>query len=379
MSARHACDVAVVGGGPAGLAAALAARRSGLDVVVLEPRPSPIDKACGEGLMPSALAALAALGVDLGGAGRAFRGVAYVSGATVAAADFPGGASGRGLRRTELHAALVAAAARAGVEIRAERAEALTARGVAAAGGELAARWVVGADGLRSRVRHWAGLARGTGGAPPRFGLRRHLALAPWSERVEIVFGDSAEAYVTPLAADEIGVALLWRGVARGFDDLLATRFPAGLRRRLAGARVTARDLGTGPFRQATRGVARGRVALVGDAAGSLDALTGEGLACAFEEALALGPALALGDLVGYARASARLRRVPETVTRLALLLARHPALRRRAVAALAADPALFSRLIGLLGARGRLRELGGGAVARFGARLVVPALGAAG
>jgi flavin-dependent dehydrogenase len=70
-------DLLVVGGGPGGLATALHARRHGLSVIVAEPRPDPIDKACGEGLMPGGLAELASLGVDP--AGMPFRGIAYVS------------------------------------------------------------------------------------------------------------------------------------------------------------------------------------------------------------------------------------------------------------------------------------------------------------
>jgi flavin-dependent dehydrogenase len=367
------CDVAIVGGGPAGLATAIATARLGLATVLFEPREPPLDKACGEGLMPSALAALARLGVDLDGVGRPFPGIRYVAGGGVAEADFPAGARGRGVRRTALAARLLAAAGDAGVELRRARVAALTPTGVAHDGGKLDARFVVGADGLRSRVRRWADLARPASGAA-RFGVVRHLRRAPWSERVEVVFGDGAEAYVTPLGGEEIGVALLWSGAARGFDELLATRLPAALGERLSGSETLGRDRGAGPFRQRARRAAAGRVALVGDAAGYVDALTGEGLAIAFEEALALAPALAAGDLAAYARASARLRRVPETVTRLALLLTRHPPLRRRAIAALAADPALFSRLLGVLGTGRTVREVGGAALVRFVARLARPA-----
>ena len=70
-------DLLVVGGGPGGLATALHARRHGLSVIVAEPRPDPIDKACGEGLMPGGLAELTSLGVDP--AGMPFRGIAYVN------------------------------------------------------------------------------------------------------------------------------------------------------------------------------------------------------------------------------------------------------------------------------------------------------------
>jgi flavin-dependent dehydrogenase len=365
-------EVAVIGGGPAGLAAAIAARARGLTVAVVEPRRGPIDKACGEGLMPEALAALATLGVELAGAGRAFAGVRWISDGTLADAEFPDGARGRGVARTELHAALLARAEAVGVERIEARAVALAADGIVTTRGEVAARFVVGADGLHSKVRGWAGLA-GAEAPRRRFGVRRHLALEPEGERVEVVFGAGAEAYLTPLGARTTGVALLWEGAARGFDDLLARRFPPSLAARCAGARALGRDRGAGPFEQRVRRAAAGRVALVGDAAGYLDAVTGEGLAIAFREALALAPALAAGDLARYARASAALRRRPEAITRLVLALARRPALRRRAVAALAADPAFFGHLLGALGAGRRLGELGGGAALRFGARLLAP------
>src|SRR6516165_7843947 len=100
-------DLLIVGGGPGGLATALHARRLGLSVIVAEPRENPIDKACGEGLMPGGLAELTSLGVDP--AGMPFHGIAYVSENRRAEARFRSG-PGRGVRRTTLHAALAARA-----------------------------------------------------------------------------------------------------------------------------------------------------------------------------------------------------------------------------------------------------------------------------
>jgi len=90
-----------------------------------------------------------------------------------------------------------------------------------------------------------------------------------------------------------------------------------------------------------------------------------------------LAPALAAGDLEAYARASRRLRRVPEAVTKLALAMARRPRLRDRVIAAFAAEPEFFSRLLGTLGAERPLGELGRAALVRFGWRLLAQPAGA--
>jgi flavin-dependent dehydrogenase len=350
-------DLLIVGGGPAGLAAAIGARLAGLTAVVLDRARPPIDKACGEGLMPDGVAALRRLGVEpphLGG--HPFRGIRYVddSAGAEAAGEFPGGATGLGLRRTRLHAALVRRAEEVGVELRWGTAvEGLVDEGsrfaAATAAGPVAGRVLVAADGLRSRLRREAGLAA----APARrrrFGVRRHFRLAPWSDEVEVWWADGREAYVTPAGDGEVGVAILWspdRDPNRGgFDDQLAA-FPR-LAARLAGAAAASKDRGAGPFHQRVRAVHRGNLLLLGDAAGYLDALTGEGLALAFHQAAALVEAVASGDLDRYTRAHRRLHRLPDAMTALLLAVERRPRLRRRMVRALAAEPALFSRLLGV-------------------------------
>jgi flavin-dependent dehydrogenase len=368
-------DLVVVGGGPAGLATALGARRSGLDVTVLERFQPVIDKACGEGLMPDAAAHLRSLGVELGpGASFPFRGIRYVDGEVIAEGTFPG-AGGLGVRRLALHQALVRRAEEAGVRLL----WGVGARGLVPAPdggwagvetdqGLIAARWIVGADGLLSRVRRWAGLERNPG-AFRRFGVRRHYTLAPWTDCVEVHWGPGCEAYVTPVGPDLVGVAMLWSGEKLGFDDLLA-RFPA-LRERLAGAPLASRDRGAGPLHQRVRGVCRGNLALVGDAAGYLDAITGEGLAVALHQSAALIDALRKGSLSGYAAASRRIHRLPDAMTSLVLALERRPRLRTRAIRALAAEPALFSLLLGIHGRLLPARSLGLDGALRLAWRLV--------
>ncbi len=361
-------DLAIVGGGPAGLAVALAACQRGLRAVVFEIGEPGRDKACGEGILPDGVQALEELGVETAGLGRAFRGIRFHDESHSVAADFPG-VRGLGVRRSRLHLQLAEAAERAGATLRWRcRVEGLAADGVRIPGQTIAARYVVGADGLHSRVRSWAGLEGGAG-AHRRFGVRRHYAIAPWSERVEVGWREGCEAYVTPVGEREVGVAMLWSGAAARFDRLLE-RFPE-LARRLAGAARSSRDRGAGPFHQRARGAVRGRVALVGDAAGYLDAVTGEGLALAFREAQALVRSAAGGGLEEYARASRRWRRLPETLTRLLLVAERRPLLRRRLFAALERDPRLFARLLAVHCRALPARRLGLGAAARLAGALV--------
>lgn len=362
-------DLVVVGGGPAGLAVAIRARQAGLGVVVLDRSMPPIDRACGEGLMPEGVAQLEALGVAVGPHERQpFLGVRYIDGDVVATGDFPD-RPGLGIRRPVLHRALADRATNVGADLRwGTAAKGLTTGGVATDDGEVAARWIVGADGRGSRVRRWAGL-EGRAPRAGRFGVRRHFALPPWSDHVEVHWGDGCEAYVTPVAPEMVGVALLWSARASGFDDVLA-RLPA-LAARVAGAPVASRDAGAGPFGSRARRVDRGRVVLVGDAACCLDPITGEGVALALQSAEALVRSLERGDLGHYRAVQRRLVRAAARVNTLVLLVERSPRLRARVLAGLAARPDLFGRF---LAARRGPATAAAGAVARLGWQLLAVA-----
>jgi flavin-dependent dehydrogenase len=350
-------DVAIVGGGPAGLAAAIQLSARGLACAVFDRRPGPIDKACGEGLMPPGLKALKAMEVEIAGTECApFTAIRYVQedGRYVEAAlPEPGGL---GVRRLALHQALTARAKAAGAELR--ELKVLGHRDLGdeveldTEAGSLRARLLVAADGLHSAIRKQAGLELHAFG-PRRYGIRRHFAVSPWGQRVEVHFAPGLEAYLTPAGANRIGLAFLWEDGEMmqpvSFDALLS-RFPL-LERQLQGAVADSKPMGAGPLLQRTRRLQSGRVVLLGDAAGYVDAITGEGLSLAFDQArrLAATMPVALADpraLVAYERESLRAFRAYARLASSLVALARRPTLRRAALDGLIAAPGVFRFLL---------------------------------
>jgi menaquinone-9 beta-reductase len=337
-------DVFVVGGGPAGLAAAIAARQHGFRVMVADCFHPPIDKACGEGLMPGAAAALHALGVDLDGSVcGGFRGIRFIGPDNSATAEFPA-EPGIAIRRTLLHQRLVERTREAGVEMLWDtRVSGLRDGSVVVEGNAVRCEWVIGADGQNSQVRRWAGLSAAREPSC-RIGLRQHFRVAPWSEFVEVYWGDEGQMYVTPVSANETGVALLSKERFASFDAALGN-FDA-LARRLQGAERSSAVKGAATVTRRLKSVCRGRVALVGDASGSVDAITGDGLAISFHQAVALGEALDANDLRRYQAAHRQIAAVPQLMGRMLLLMDKSSWLRRRALRAFAGNPGLLRRLL---------------------------------
>src|SRR5437868_567452 len=339
-------EVFVAGGGPAGLAAAIAARQAGFAVTLADVAHPPIDKACGEGIMPDGLAALAKLGITLPADQTfPFRGIRFSDAGSAVAASFPQGC-GLGIRRPRLHQILVDRASELGVVIHwGARITALTSDGVSVNGRSIRCRWLVGADGQNSRIRYWAGLESSHSGSR-RFGYRCHYRVAPWSEFVEVYWTDRGQLYVTPVSDEEVCVALITREPYTRLENAFAV-FPP-IAKFLSGAELITREQGAISRTNALPAVYRGSRVLVGAASGSVDALTGDGLSIAFQHAQALVEALQKNDLATYQSAHRPIARLPRMMAELMLLMDKSQWLRRRALRALSVEPSLFARMLAI-------------------------------
>ena len=380
-------DVLIVGGGPAGLSAGISLAGCGVRTLICERKRLPVDKACGEGIMPTGLAHLERLGVKqhlYQGNYQPFAGIRYISpGGQTASAPFQEG-PGWGVPRVDLSAGLLRRARELadlkiidGVSVKIGRIE--DGRVQAQVGEELvSARLVVGADGLNSQVRRWARLQ---GPAQPlqRWGARQHFPLTPWSDYVEVYMQGGLEAYVTPCGPSLIGIAFLWDRArtwplpgGKALIPSLLEAFPE-LLKRLDGVQPCDAPRSVGPMYRAAKRPASDGVLLIGDAAGYLDAITGEGISLATAQALALRETvvpvlrtpgreiLTAQDLAAYSRAYHSIVRPYYRITRLVLWLSQHPAWVEMVIKILQSRPGLFQQLLsanmGLVSFREILRK----------------------
>ncbi|WP_263357688.1 NAD(P)/FAD-dependent oxidoreductase [Acidicapsa ligni] len=348
---KQSCDVLIVGGGPAGLAAAIALRRRGADVLLADSQRPPIDKACGEGLMPDALFELAQLGVvPRPNDGAPFIGIRFADGHSTVSATFDRDSSngtsktGLGVRRLTLHNLLMEYARNVGVRMLWGAPVVLSVSAPPTVQSKPCAyRWIIGADGHASRVRSWAALDDRRL-RHRRFGFRAHYRIRPWSEYVEVHWAAAGQAYITPLSQEEICVAVVTSSREVRLQDIIDS-VPL-LRAKLSGLQCITSERGAITTTTRLRRVTRGNIALLGDASGSVDAITGEGLAISFRQARLLADAIGSNNLDSYASKHVTTLRLPQAMASAMLLMDRRPGLRSHALRALSAYPKLFQKML---------------------------------
>ncbi len=163
---------------------------------------------------------------------------------------------------------------------------------------------------------------------------------------MELHWGRLGEIYVTPVAKDQVCVALISRNPKLRLGEALP-HFPK-LAERLSGQEVCSSERGALTATCKLKQVRRDNLALIGDASGTVDAITGEGLCLAFTQAMVLADCMAKGDLSTYEREHQRLALRPLLMARIMLLLDRRPRLQQRTVRAFQRRPYVFERLLEL-------------------------------
>jgi len=362
-------DVLVVGGGPAGLAAAIAASLKNLRVTVVDTRRPPINKPCGEGLLPEAVSALGRLGVAIDSSlGFPFDGFRFSDEASTVSAEIPEG-RGMGLRRTTLHQLLIDRATQVGVSLLwGARVSALDFQGACVDGVFIPCKWLIGADGQHSSVREFASL----GPSLPvrtRLGFRRHYAIAPWTSFVEVHWGQRSQMIVTPTGSGEICVSLFVDDPQLRMDRVF-DHFPA-VAARLSGTQPLSSEAGAVTSFSRARAVVRRTVALVGDSSGTVDAVSGQGLSLAFQQAICLAESLARGDLARYESGHRSISRAAVRMTQLLLWMNSNAALRRKVLRLFAARPGLFAKMISAHTGGSTPDALGASAILNLGWRVL--------
>jgi len=360
-------DVAVVGAGPAGAAAALFAARRGHRVIIVDKRDFPRDKPCGEGLMPGGRPALRELGLEddvVSGGAPPLRGIQFgLAEQPPVAVPFPehnGEQVGLGIRRLTFDARLAEALGQHSQIQFCPHTEATDVRtgadGIATlitATGEVRARFVAVADGLRSAFRHRLGWT--VGPRPPhRYGIVAHWTMdAPVDPWVRITFDRGLEVYEGPVAGNQRMVSLLcYQDRMREFGGRLGPRYreiAQSLQPALRNAELVGSVAAVGAFWYRASPVARNGVFLIGDAAGFTDPITGEGIAAGLRQARAFAAALDTPNPeFAYRRAHRQLTKDPRRVAGLFLRLSRTPALVERAVRSHQRAPRTLTTLLGI-------------------------------
>jgi 2-polyprenyl-6-methoxyphenol hydroxylase-like FAD-dependent oxidoreductase len=340
----------IIGGGPAGLATAICLAEKDFEVTLFERGAFPVDKVCGEGIMPTGVEFLKkheVLNLISPNDKKEFNGVRYLSNnAKTLEGRFKSG-FGVGIRRTVLSEALYKKLTHINnVKIYENRELINIYKNDESVGVEIAEDsnnkkyefdYLIGCDGIRSKVRKLSRLDSNKYIEHQRIGARMHFEIKPWSDLVEVYWKDYIEAYITPVSSNTVQFAFLWdnktvRPQSKYRMDVGLKKLFPELFERVEGCKQVSKLKTLGPIAVSSKKLYKNSVILLGDAYSYLDGITGEGISIAFKEAECLAGSISnhQDDFIKYYEKEVkRITKNYLRMTNMALLMSYYPILRK--------------------------------------------------
>ena len=343
--------IAIVGGGPVGLFLAIKIKRRGFEVDLYEKGDWPIDKVCGQGILPKGKKLLESIGIQFRNEmSQSFEGIEYIDEELKVKGLLNPHAIG--VKRKVLSNQLYQIAKESGVNLypghkidgavfirRDQKVEITVGQNT------IKYDFLFACDGINSTIRKVLNLDQ-VREKNLRFGARFHADIAPSSKFVQVYWKDSAEAYITPISQTQVEVAFLWYdqktfkksnlyGQLKNMFPELKKYFDCSL----------GDFKGHGPFKKYSKKLKHHNVFFVGDAYFFLDGITGEGLSIGIRSADILA--------VHFESFTWRHRfkvwfiyRKYSLLTHFALFMSRHPKVRKKVMNLLSRQKGLFDKLL---------------------------------
>ncbi len=351
-------NIAIIGAGPAGLSTAIALAQKGQLVSIFDKASLPINKVCGEGILPTGVKYLTnIIGVEFISKIESypFKGIKYIdSNGTIAIGEF-NNSKGFGIKRLKLaqalyslcktfpnitfyenHKLITLKSSPKQLEFTVENSLDKSTKTFADF------NYLIGADGRLSTVRN---LISNKGKKPTslkRKGARLYIATPPWTNMVEVYWANNIEAYVTPNSHKSIGIMFSWD--LKNFkanEDTLLSFFPT-LKEKIDNKERQGPLMYIGNFAHQSQEASVDNIAFIGDAVVFMDGVTGEGLSLAFEAANLLSESIINDDLISYNIDIKKLKNKYIVITNLALLLTQHKFLRKCIIKLFSLFPTIF-------------------------------------
>lgn len=348
--------LAVIGGGPIGLYTANILAEKGHQVTLFEKGSWPIDKACGQGIMPSGVSLLSHSGVEftLQRDAITLAGITYIDGDVQLTGSLP--SKGLGVERLVLSQKLwnkVSPLSNVKLRSKTKVTNISISDNIVKINNEVHPEetfsYVFACDGLHSQTRNILQNEKLVTNNL-RLGGRVHFSIPPWSQNVEVYWKEGVEAYVTPVSSQKIEVAFLWyqshQFSSKNLEQQLFELFPE-LKEKLHNHSSCNDFRAYGPFDKRSKSLRVGPVFFIGDAYKFFDGITGEGISIGLRSAQII--CQNFQNFSWYHKLKIhRMYFFYSMLVSTALWMSRHPHLRRKILQSLKKFPRFFNLILTL-------------------------------